>query len=82
MPGNGRPFQKGVSGNPGGRPRVLADVQDLARRKSPETINTLVTIMNDEKAPPAARVAAANAVFDRGAADLANLSEDRPEHDE
>lgn len=61
---------------------MLADVQELARRKSPEAINTLVTIMNDEKAPPAARVAAANAVLDRGAADLANLSEDRPEHDE
>ena len=61
---------------------MLADVQDLARRKSPETINTLVTIMNDEKAPPTAGVAAANAVLDRGAADLANLSEDRPEHDE
>jgi hypothetical protein len=23
MPGKGRPFQKGVSGNPGGRPKVL-----------------------------------------------------------
>ena len=26
MPGKGRPFQKGVSGNPGGRPKVLGDV--------------------------------------------------------
>jgi HEAT repeat protein len=62
----GRPFQKGTSGNPGGRPRVLGDVQDLARQQSPEAINTLATIMQNEKAPPAARVAAANALLDRG----------------
>ena len=66
MPGKGRPFQKGTSGNPGGRPRVLADVQELARERSPEAINILATVMRDEKAPPAARVAAANALLDRG----------------
>ena len=27
MAGKGRPFQKGVSGNPGGRPKVLGDAQ-------------------------------------------------------
>ena len=62
----GRPFQKGTSGNPGGRPRVLADVQELARERSPDAINTLVAIMDDQKAPPAARVAAANSLLDRG----------------
>ena len=77
----GRPFQKGTSGNPGGRPRVLGDVQDLARQQSPEAINTLATIMQNEKAPPAARVAAANALLDRGygkpdSAYLANASKD------
>ena len=66
MPGKGRPFQKGISGNPGGRPKVLRDVQELARQKSPEAITTLASIMHDEKAPPAARVAAANALLDRG----------------
>ena len=66
MPGKGRPFQKGVSGNPGGRPKVLGDVQELARQQSPEAINTLVTIMQNEKAPHAARVAAANSLLDRG----------------
>jgi HEAT repeat protein len=66
MPGKGRPFPKGISGNPGGRPKVLGDVQALARQKSPEAINTLANIMDDQKAPPAARVAAANALLDRG----------------
>ena len=66
MPGKGRPFAKGVSGNPGGRPKVLGDVQELARQKSPEAIETLSKIMRDEKAAPAARVAAANALLDRG----------------
>jgi hypothetical protein len=41
-------------------------VQELARQKSSEAINTPVVIMNNEKAPPAARVAAANALLDRG----------------
>lgn len=66
MPGKGRPFPKGISGNPGGRPKVLGEVQELARQKSPKAINTLSNIMHDEKAPPAARVAAANALLDRG----------------
>jgi hypothetical protein len=66
MPGKGRPFPKGISGNPGGRPKVLGNVQELARQRSPEAIETLVTIMNNEKAPPPARVAAANALLDRG----------------
>ena len=50
MPDKGRPFSKGLSGNPGGRPKVLGDVQELAREKSPEAIETLSTIMRDEKA--------------------------------
>jgi hypothetical protein len=66
MPGKGRQFQKGVSGNPGGRPKVLGDVQELARQQSPHAIDTLAEIMSDEKSPPAARVAAANALLDRG----------------
>jgi hypothetical protein len=60
------PFKKGASGNPGGRPRVLGDVQELARDNSTEAINTLKAVMADKAAPPAARVAAANSILDRG----------------
>ena len=59
-------FQKGQSGNPGGRPKVMADVQELAREHTPAAIYTLVSIMNDEKAHHSARVAASNAILDRG----------------
>lgn len=45
---------------------MLGDVQELAREQSPQAINTLAKIMNDEKTPPTARVAAANALLDRG----------------
>jgi hypothetical protein len=66
MRGKGRPFPKGRSPNPGGRPRVLKDIQELAREKSPEALETLADIMANQKAPAAARVAAANALLDRG----------------
>lgn len=39
------------SGSPGGRPRVLADVQDLARQRTGDAIETLAKIMANEKAP-------------------------------
>ena len=42
---------------------MLGDVQELARQQSPEAINTLVAIMQNEKAAPAARVAAANSLL-------------------
>jgi hypothetical protein len=75
MRGPGRPFQKGKSGNPSGRPkrpeaieakRIVADVKEAARELTPQALETLQTIMNDPKAPPAARVGAAVAVLDRG----------------
>src|SRR5262245_66323643 len=62
----GKPFQKGQSGNPGGRPKEIAEVKELAREHMPAAIEALVSIMNNPKASDAARVSAANALLDRG----------------
>lgn len=62
----GRPFEKGVSGNPRGRPKRDYDIAELARKYSADAIATLATIMIDAGVSPSARVAAANALLDRG----------------
>jgi hypothetical protein len=61
----GRPFKKGESGNPGGRPKEIKDVQALARSHTAEAIETLVEIMRNGK-PDRARSAAAELLLDRG----------------
>jgi hypothetical protein len=61
---NGR-FEKGHSGNPGGRPAILSEVQELARSHTEENIEGLMKIARDPRAPAQARVAARVAVLDR-----------------
>lgn len=60
------PFVKGQSGNPGGRPKGVEEVQNLARAHTPAAIKALINITENVKAPPPARVAAAVALLDRG----------------
>lgn len=55
----------GQSPNPGGRPRAVADVRELARQRTATAIATLVEIAESGKAE-AARVSAAAALLDRG----------------
>ena len=58
-------WKPGQSGNPGGFPKQLVEVQALARAHTPEAIEALVRIVRDKKQPGAAVVAAANALLDR-----------------
>lgn len=62
----GGPWKPGQSGNPGGRPKGLHKVAELARSKTEAMIGVLEEIAASPKAPPAARVAAANSILDRG----------------
>lgn len=62
--GPGRPFQKGVCPNPGGRPKVLAEVRELAREHTEDAMNALASIARAGK-PDQARVAAAEALLNR-----------------
>jgi HEAT repeat protein len=62
---NGR-FVKGISGNPGGRPKAVGFVTELAQKHTESAVATLVTIMKDPKSNAQARASAANALLDRG----------------
>jgi hypothetical protein len=59
-------WRKGVSGNPGGRPKGSAEVRELARSHTAAAIEALVSIVGNDDSPPAARVSAAQALLDRG----------------
>ena len=56
-------FQKGQSGNPGGRPKECAEVKALARQYGPEAIEKLVALLRGEDARVAK--AAADSLLDR-----------------
>jgi len=58
-------FAPGHSGNPTGRPAVVAEITELARAHTANAIATLVAICRNG-ASESARVAAANALLDRG----------------
>jgi len=92
------PFKKGQSGNPGGRPKELKGLQQLARDHADQALMALVRVALKGKSE-SARVAAAVAILDRGfgkptqttehygevalsLAELVNLSIAKPKKDE
>jgi hypothetical protein len=58
-------FRKGQSGNPGGRPKVLGEVQELARLHAPAAIAELARLALKAK-NETARIAAIRELLDRG----------------
>ena len=59
-------WQKGQSGNPGGRIRNMGELEKLARSYTVDAINALHEICIDANQSAAARVSAASAILDRG----------------
>jgi hypothetical protein len=57
-------FRKGQSGNPGGRPKVLGEVQELARQHAPAVIVELARLALKAKSETA-RIAAIRELLDR-----------------
>lgn len=55
----------GQTGNPGGRPKDLAYVRELAREHTVDAIATLASIMGDTEVKASTRVAASDALLDR-----------------
>jgi hypothetical protein len=57
-------WQKGESGNPGGRPKVAAEVLELVRQHGPEAVARLVILMRSKNEAVALR--ATETLLDRG----------------
>ena len=67
MPRSSTTWRPGcASPNPGGRPKALHSLQELGRQYTEQAIETLADIMNNGDAPASARLAAAEALLNRG----------------
>lgn len=64
QPSIGKPWQKGQSGNPGGRPKIAADIKAEARMHTKEALDRLVHWMRSDDSQ--ASIRAATALLDRG----------------
>jgi hypothetical protein len=62
----GKPFQKGVSSNPGGRRKDTEGCADYARGKSLKALQTLARLMTDKRVAASTRAFCAERLLDRG----------------
>lgn len=61
----GKPFEKGKSGNPNGRPKVDPEVRELLKAATPAAAKLLIDTINDPTAKRDTRLDAAKTVLDR-----------------
>ena len=61
----GTPFEKGKSGNPGGRPKMDDETKTILKAAAPDAARLMVEMMNDPKIQPKLRMQAAEVVMDR-----------------
>jgi hypothetical protein len=57
-------FKKGETGNPGGRPKLPADIREAFKARAPEALEVLTRCLQSDDERIA--IMAAQAIFDRG----------------
>ena len=76
--GPGRPFRKGQSGNPGGRPKTRGLIEEIKRacgENGSKLIRAILAIADDQAAPASTRLAALELLLAYGWGQPAPMSE-------
>ena len=61
----GKPFEKGKSGNPSGRPKIPEDARAMLKAATPAAVKLLVDTLNNSNEKTETRVRCAETVLDR-----------------
>jgi hypothetical protein len=62
---NGKPFEKGKSGNPSGRPKIPQEFKELAKTKSLDALNKIIEIMENPDSDKKDVLRASEMIIDR-----------------